>query len=195
MSADDIIRVQQLVCREREARDRHWWDEMRQVYSPDAFIDISWYRGKPDGFIQGSMQMAQRGASYHRLRPVVVRVNRDRAVATLSAAIECRVVLDGVEADLDSQARLVYRAVRSENEWKLVSLDCIYQRDTLVPTIPGQQLTLDSERLMAYRSSYRCLSYVLESRGYGVNHELPGDDRPEQVKCIYDDTFAWLESE
>ena len=188
------MQTQQLVCKEREARDRHWWDEMRQVYHPDAFINISWYQGKPDGFIQGSINMAQKSSAYHRLRPITVRVNGDRALATLSVAIESRLLLDGVEADLDSHTRLIYRAQRFADGWKLMRMDCVYQRDTLLPAIPGEQLKVDMQRLMAYRSSYRCLSYVLESKGFGVNHDLAGDDHPEQVTSIYDEAFAWLNS-
>ena len=194
MSSDDIVQIQHLVCREREARDRKWWDEMRQIYHPDALINISWYVGKPEGFIQGSVQMASKSVSNHRLRPITVRINGGKAVATLSAAIETRTVLDGVETDLDSQARLVYKAIKSEEGWKLFSLDSIYQRDTLSPTIPGEQLVVDLKRLKAYRSSYRCLSYVLESTGFSINQDLPGDDRPEQVSALYDDAFAWMKS-
>ena len=194
MSCDDIIEIQQLVCREREARDRHWWDEMYAVYHPEAQIKISWYNGKPDGFIHGSKQMAQKAATIHRLRPIAVRVDKDKAVATLSAAIESRLLLDGVEADLDSQARLIYKAEKGQEGWKLASLDCIYQRDTLTPAVPGEQLKLDLGRLRGYRSSYRCLSYVLEYKGYGVDQDLPGDDRPDQVEAIYGEVFSWLKS-
>lgn len=194
MSSDDIVQIQQLVCREREARDRKWWDEMRQIYHPDALISLSWYVGKPEGFIQGSMHMATKSAANHRPPPTTVRANRGKAVATLSAAIETRVVLDGVETDLDSQARLVYKAVKSEDGWKLFGLDCIYQRDTLSPAIPGEQVVVNLKRLKAYRSSCRCLSYVLESTGFNINQDLPGDDRPEQVSALYDDAFAWMKS-
>ena len=194
MSANDITQIQQLVCREREARDRQWWDEMRKVYHPEAMIKISWYNGNSDGFIEGSMKMAEKSSTHHRLRPITVRVNSNKAVATLSAAIETRLDLDGVEADLDSQARLVYRAERSQEDWRLTNLECIYQRDTLTPAIPGEQLKVDIGKLKGYRSSYRCLSYVLEYKGYGVDQDLPGDDRPDQSHAIYEDAFNWLKS-
>ena len=203
MSAEDIVQVQQLVCREREGRDRQWWDEMRQAYDPEAFINISWYQGKPEGFIEGSKLMYERGAvAAHRLRPITVRVKGDRALATLSAAIECRILLNGVEADLDSQAKLIYKAVRRTSgeggaaaaNWKLFSLDAIYQRDTLTPAIPGEQLSLDMKKLKGYRSSYRCLSYVLEKHGNPVDQNQVGEDRAEDVKRVYDEAFSWLNS-
>lgn len=209
MSLDDIVQVQQLVCREREARDRQWWEVMRQTYSPKASINISWYQGSRDGFVEGSIRMARGGSSAdHRLHPIVVRVNEDktRAVATLSAVIGSRVVVDGVEADLESLTRLIYRTARTEEKlrsddgvgaeghWQLVGLDCIYQRDTLTAAVPGEQLAVDIDRLKGYRSSYRCLSYVLEAKGFPVDPDLPGDDRPAEVEQMYQHAFQWLRS-
>ena len=196
LPAQDVIHIQQLVCREREARDRRWWDEMRQVYSPNAQIRLSWYQGTAEGFIDGSIRMANNAnaLSAHRLQPIVVRIKGSKAVATLSVTIDSRLILDSVEADLESHARLIYRAAKASDncEWKLVSLDCIYQRDTLRAAITGEHLVVDLELMKSYRSTYRCLSYALEKRGYPVNGDLPGDDRPEQVNQLYDDAFTWL---
>ena len=196
-SAPDICEIEQLVCREREARDRGWWDEMRRVYRSDACINLSWYQGSAEGFIEGSIRMASsKVSSSHRLQPIVVRVNGSKAVATLSATIDSRIVLDEVEADLESHTRLIYRATKANDNqrWKLASLDCIYQHDRLDPAIPGESLEIDMTAMKTYRSTYRCLSYVLEKRSYPVDGDLPGDDRPEQVKRLYDETFAWLNS-
>ena len=193
MTSNDVTQIGQLILREREGRDRQWWDEMRKAFHPNAEIKISWYQGGPEGFIDGSIKMAKGGlATYHRLRPIVVRVNGNRAVATLSAAIESRVVIDGVEADLDCQARMLYRAKREQNEWKLTHFEAIYQRDTLMAAIPGQTLSIDVDEIQKYRASYRCLSYVFAKRGIPTDQSLPGDDRPELVKKMYDAMFAYL---
>lgn len=41
------------------------------------------------------------------------------------------------------------------------------------------------------RPSYRIAAYLFGERGYSVNQELPGDDRPEQVAALYRDAFEW----
>ena len=170
---------------------------MRRVYRSDALIKLSWYQGSAEGFIESSMRMASgKTSSSHRLQPIVVRVNRSKAVATLSATIDSRVVVDEVEVDLESHTRLIYRALKANDDgrWKLASLDCIYQRDRLDAAIPGEGLATDTKAMKSYCSTYRCLSYILEKRGYPVDSDLPGDDRPEQVKRLYDESFAWLNS-
>ncbi|KEF60671.1 uncharacterized protein A1O9_02232 [Exophiala aquamarina CBS 119918] len=197
MSVEDIVLVQQLVCREREARDRLWWDEMRSIYTEDSWIDLSWYQGSGKGFIDRSIDLAKRGtSSKHRLGPVVVRVSEDRgrALATVSAVIESRFKLNGIEVDIGSETRLIYKGVKNthDHKWRLSGLSCIYECDHLRPAIPGQTINIDPEELKPYRSSYRCLSYFLSQQGLSVRMELPGDDRPEQVIKLYDDAFRWL---
>ena len=195
--------------------------------------------------------MAESGSkAEHKLQPVVVRVNEElgRAVATVGAEICSRVSVNGVEVDLVSVSRLLYRVERKgemhtgsgeresllgerqkfqdssdggatetvrvkvgEGEdherkadepdlrfsgignWHLVSLDCIYAHDSLTASIPGESINLDAERLKQYRSSYRCLSYVLEEKGFPVRKDLPGDDEPGMVTDIYGNAFRWLE--
>lgn len=197
MSTEDLILVQQLVCREREARDRQWWEEMRSAYAEDSFINLSWYRGTGAGFIDESVQLAKRGTTAkHQLGPVIVRVGEggSRALATVSASIEARLNIQGVEVDLTSQTRLLYRAIKNDREapWKLCRLDCIYECDHLTPSLPGQSIAISPEDLQPFRSSYKCLSYFLASRGLPTNHELPGDDRPDEVNKVYNEAFCWL---
>ena len=255
MSPKDISDIAQLVLLERESRDRQWWATMSSTYSPHAQITLSWYTGTRAGFVSGSKRMAESGSkAEHKLQPVVVRVNEGvgRAVATLGAEICSRAMVNGVEADLVSVSRLLYRAEKKckldegdggdqgsldlpetrqklpksndmekaaepakrkargvedyerkadepdlrfngTGDWHLVSLDCLYAHDCLTPSIPGETLKVDVERLKRYRSSYRCLSYVLEEKGFPVRTDLPGDDRPETVGEILGSAFRWLE--
>lgn len=234
MSEQDIITIQQLVYREREARDRCWWDEMRSIYAEDSWIDLSWFRGSGSEFIDESKAMANKGtSSKHQLGPVVVRLSQDgtRALATVSAIIKSRFAVNDVEIDIASEARLIYKVIKlpadlssssssssittstatstsgdtsrdsagngrrqqqQQDRWWLTGLDCIYESDSVTPAIPGQIVPINPDALKQYRPSYRCLSYFLSYKGHSVNQDLPGDDRPDQVKAKYDDAFIWL---
>lgn len=234
MSDQDIITIQQLVYREREARDRCWWEEMRSIYAEDSWIDLSWFRGSGPEFIDESEAMANKGtSSKHQLGPVVVRLSQDRtrALATVSAIIKSRFAVNDVEIDIASEARLIYKVIKlpadlssssssiatstatstsgntssdgdaggcggrlqqQQGRWWLFGLDCIYESDSVTPAIPGQVVPINSDALKQYRPSYRCLSYFLSYKGHSVNQDLPGDDRPDQVKAKYDDAFVWL---
>jgi hypothetical protein len=52
---NDIAEVTQVVLRERRARDRGWWDQMRKCIAPDAQIRLSWFRGSGGDFVAESL--------------------------------------------------------------------------------------------------------------------------------------------
>ncbi len=188
----DIADVAQLVLHERQGRDRGWWQQMRDCYDPDASVRLSWFRGNGADFVTQSQAMAARGdQATHRLCPPVVHPRGDRAVVEVPAAIEIRTDVNGVPVDLTSYTRLLYRTHRS-GAWRIVSLDCIYERDTIQPTIPGTPINLDADQLSKFRAPYRMLAYHLDSRGYPVSDDLYGDDRPQTLSALYDEVFDWL---
>ena len=44
-------------------------------------------------------------------------------------------------------------------------------------------------------ASYRMLAYYFSVRGYDVNPNMPGDDRPESADRVLAEAFEWLNSE
>ncbi len=136
--------------------------------------------------------MAQRGVrAKHRLGPILVHRNADRAIATLGGIIDIPVNLDGIEAQLSSHARFFYRVERREGRWRLAGFEGVYGRDELVPCVPGQTISIAPDELAQFRASYRLLSYVLSRNGYRVNFDMPGEDRPETVAAFESELFGW----
>jgi len=191
-NSDDVTQVTQIVLRERQARDRDWWDRMRECIHPDAQIRLSWFRGTGAQFVVESQKMSSRGQkATHRLSPPVVSVHGERAVVEISAGIEFRDIIGGVEADLTSYTRLVYRLEKASGNWQIMSLDPIYERDSLIPTVPGQIPQIDTTALAAVRAPYRFLGYYLVQNGYPLTDDLYGDDRPDEVEDLYRSSLAW----
>ncbi|WP_405771853.1 nuclear transport factor 2 family protein [Streptomyces sp. NBC_00080] len=189
----DVTAVAQLVLHERQGRDRGWWDAMRQCYTPDSVVRISWFRGSGPEFVNQSERMADRGdRAVHRLGPPVVDVYGERAIVELPAVIEVATELDGVEVVLASCTRVLYRAAKIDGDWKIVSVDPVYERDSLTPAVPGTEIRLDTNEVRKYRTPYRFLTYVLQHRGYGIADDLYGDDRPDEVAQLYRDARGWL---
>jgi hypothetical protein len=190
---DDITRISQTVLRERQGRDRGWWDQMRSCFADDSTVRLSWFRGSGADFVTESQKMADRGdTSVHRLGPPVVEQHADRAFVELPALIEVRSEIDGVEADLVSGARLCYRVRREHGSWLIQALEPIYERDTLTPSHPGDVLPIGPADVARFRPAYRFLSYVLSRRGYDVGDDLHGDDRPEGVVRFYQAAHDWV---
>jgi hypothetical protein len=190
---DDIVAITQLVACERESRDMGFWNRMRDCFHPDAEVHLSWFKGSGHAFVAASKDMAARGMlAKHRLGPVLVTLNGERALATLSGVIDIPVVLEGKEFTLCAHSVFLYRSERRDGEWRLSSFECFYRRDEFIPVVLGQTATLPAELLAGFRPSYRNLCYSLHLKGYKPDNELPGEDKPETVRAILQRLYQWL---
>lgn len=193
MQSEDICHITQLIVRERDSRDMGFWNRMLDCFHPDALIDISWIRGNAKEFVEGSKDMAARGMkATHRLGPILVTLNEDRAVATLGGIIEIPTELEAKQFILSAYSQFLYKVERRHGEWKLGSFEAIYQRDELTPVVMGDTVRMPQELFERFRPSYRNLSWSLHLKGYEVNMGLPGTDRPETVREIYERLYGWL---
>jgi len=189
----DTDDISQLILAERRASDRGWWHRMRTSYTSNATVRSHWFSGSATEFITRSEHIAAKGdRATHRLAPPVIDIVNDRAVAEVPAAVEVRAEIGGVPVDLVSSTRLLYCAVRSHGRWLLHSMLAIYVRDTVVPVVPGTVPAIDEARLAALRPSYCWLAHHMGAKGYVVDNDLPGEDRPETVRTIYTEAFSWL---
>jgi SnoaL-like domain len=190
--AADVSAVTQLILKERESRDLCRWDDMRACFHPDSHVRVSWFRGNGADFVQGSVDMARRNVlAKHRLSPIRVVVSGNRAVASMSAIVEIPAQPQGIEMNLLSYTRFIYRAERREDQWRIFSFDAIYLRDELTPAIPGHSISIDPSELQSFRPPYRLLSYILSKEGYTVDTELAGADRPESIQALMREVFTW----
>jgi hypothetical protein len=179
LAAADVSAITQLVLTERESRDLGRWERLEACYLPDSHVEISWISGTGAQFVAGSKDMAARGVkARHRLGPVLVRLNGERALATLTGVIDI--------------ARFLYSVERRTARWGLMGFYGIYVRDEIVTRIPGQRLPILAKDLTSFRPSYRMLSWLLTRQGgYVVNNELPGIDRPEAAEALERQLLAW----
>lgn len=190
---DAITAITQLVVRERESRDFGFWNRMRDCYHPDAGINISWFQGKGHDFVAASKDMAARGMlAKHRLGPILVTLNGERGLATLSAIIDIPTVIEDKDFTLSAHCMMFYRVESRAGVWRLSSFDVIYRRDEFIPGILGQSATIPAAQLAAYRPSYRNLCYSLHLKGYAPSNELAGEDRPETVRALLHSLYTWL---
>jgi hypothetical protein len=194
--AVDSDTVAQLVVRERQTRDRGWYDEMAACFTPDATIAMSWFRGPASESIAATRARSTDGGVWgrHRLSPPVVRIRGDRAWAELPLAIEFAIDVDGGPVDLISFCRSQYRAERRQDGWRISRVTSIYERDMMMPAVPGVTLALDPTAFAAHRPSYRCLAWYFARLGTPLPDDLLGDDRPEPVAALYAEEHLWLKS-
>ncbi len=192
---NDTVEITQLVLKERQGRDRGWWDQMAACFHPESMVHLSWIHASGAEFVARSKAMSVNGLrSTHQLSPPVIHLAGARAVVELPLALTVRSRVDGVEADLVSHMRVLYQVERSDSNWKIMIMNSIYERDTLTPAMLGTELSLNLERLAEFRMPYRCLAYVLNLNGRIVGDDLFADDHPDKVNALYALAFKWLEA-
>ena len=189
----DTTDITQLILRERQGRDRGWWDQMRSAFRSDAIVRLSWFDGSGDDFVTRSQEMSGRGdLAVHRVQPPAVRLRGDRAHAEVAASVEMQIEFDGIPVHLISFTRLNYRLIRQDGTWGILSLDAIYERDTLTSALPGQSLVVAPADVADLRPSYALLALHLRRQGYLVGTDLLGDDRRDDVEEFYAKVDGWL---
>ena len=125
------------------------------------------------------------------INPVEVHIRRSKALSESTGNIQIRIQHGGDEHDLVSWTRFISRLSKTTDGWRLLTLDAIYDRDTLTPVIPTQATAVKLDDLGS-RTSYRCLSWVLSERGFKIKQDLPGTDRPESVAKLMKSALDWL---
>ncbi|WP_433365514.1 nuclear transport factor 2 family protein [Streptosporangium sp. CA-115845] len=193
----DKLLITELAQTERVARDTRQWDLMTDCYHPDSRVFLSWFDGTAAEFIAASKAMGEEpgGHATHSLGPTLVRIAGDRALADTSCAILFRRVFAGVECDMVSYCRHHSRVERVGDRWRLRSFVGVYEKNTLVPVIPGQAPAIDTGKLATFRSSYAFQSYFRAQQGKRVYDDRPGLDRPDLVARFRDAEERWLSGE
>lgn len=136
--------------------------------------------------------MSQGGVgAIHMITPIEIHIRGSKALSESTGNIQIRTRHEDVEYDLVSWTRFISRLSKTTDGWRLLTLDAIYDRDTLTPVIPTQAATIKLEDL-GPRASYRCVSWVLSERGFKIKQDLPGTDRPELVNELMESAFNWL---
>lgn len=186
---DNIVSV---ITREREGRDQAWYEQMRECFHEDSWVNMAWFTGSGPDFVAASRGMAGRGdITRHRLYVPMVHSQNKRAVVTMPMNVDMRVMLHDVEVDITTYARAIYRLENRDDRWAITGLSAVYGHDTLAPSMPGQTIPIDNGELAALRPSYRMLTYYFQTRGYQISPDLPGDDRPETVREALHDAMSW----
>ena len=88
--------------------------------------------------------------------------------------------------------KLLYKVEKRDGEWRILELATLFEGDELAPAIPGTDLHIDTRFALSLRQSYRWLAYSRIAAGGTESEDLPGTDRPEDVKKLYDEFHGWL---
>lgn len=190
----DRTEVFDLVRHERLCRDQRDFSGMVACYVRNAPVRTTWFDGTVEEFAEASRKKMSAGSqAKHWIMPARLQVRGERALVESTASIFDRLTFDGIEFDTFQYCRFFSRVIRTPEGWKLASFEGIYQRDQMQAVDPRDPLPVDWDLLETLRPSYKFIGYTQLKRGYKVNPELLGDDRPDLVEAFYAREQRWLE--
>ena len=135
--------------------------------------------------------MARSGTgAVHTICPVEVHLHGKKALSESTGSISIRFQHDGTHFDCVSYTRFISRLEFVGDEWRLLTLEAIYDRDLITPVIP--QRTAEFHFPKNARKSYRCISWVLSQNGFSIKQVLPGIDDPTSCAQLMEASFKWL---
>jgi len=191
--------IQELVRRERFARDQRRWETMAACFHEKAWVRTTWYDGVGgQAYVDATRTiMGESGApdgtgGKHWVFPGEVTVVGDRATVESPAEIFGRREIGGVMADMHTFCRFFSRAVRQDGSWKLLTFHLLLEWSELRPAVPGQLPQIDLDILARQRPSYQWLGYAQALRGVTINPDLLGDDRWDELLAFHRHEAEWL---
>jgi hypothetical protein len=193
LMAEEAV-ILRLIRLERFLRDQGDWEALAACYTEDSTVITTWFNGTGREFAKASEEMATAGRhSKHMIWPANLKIAGDRALAESPAAILNRSTIDGIEVDMVQWCRFHSRVARDAGEWRLASFEGVYQKDEIRPVWPADNLPGQWwAEIRPLRASYRIWAWAMLRRGYKVDHELLGDDRPDLLERFYAEQDEWL---
>jgi hypothetical protein len=177
-------------------RDQARWEELRDLFTPDGRIAISWYDGPVDGFIAQSKEMATQGAGQtkHLLSEPRITLCGARAVSETDVTIMVRSSAGPIELDVTSYARFLDTFERSpDGIWRIHSRTGIYEKDRMDTVGPSWLFALVYPflPLSKYPRALRHLAFGLSRTGLPLSAGiiLSGSPKETQLKR---DAMAWI---
>ena len=185
-------KIRELLEYDRYCRDNGHFEQMAACYSDESVVRVSWFNGSGKDYCR-ALANAGGGGAKHKINYTVVWLNGTRAMAEMTTSmLSPRITEHGNQFDVLSYARILTRVHLESDGWKILQGDCIYERDQIVPAVPGEEITIDAVELANYRPSYQALCYVLARTGETSDQDLPGEDKPETVTKLYEEASAWM---
>jgi hypothetical protein len=136
----DVVEITQNIAK-FAFRDQGRWEELRNLFHPNATISVTWYSGSIEGFIELSAEMAaasRLAPSKHCIGASRVTVESNRALCDTDITILARTKVGPIEADLTSYLRFFDRFERREDGiWRIASRTGVYEKDRIDPVGPS----------------------------------------------------------
>jgi hypothetical protein len=196
MEFTDKLAIAELIQAWGVYRDKGQWQELRDTFTPDGRISISWFLGPFDEFVRRCEASFAAGDTWsrHHLQQPSIKLNGDRAVAETSVIIRVRQKFKDVPVDLTSWSRFLDRVERHSAGWRIAERAAIYERDRLDPVEPSQayNLLFAAGGAARFPEQYRYMAFRLAHTQGRRLAPVVYRDRGEETAELYARFSAWL---
>ncbi|WP_425350624.1 nuclear transport factor 2 family protein [Phyllobacterium sophorae] len=188
----DRLAIRDLIENWAVWRDAGDWDRFRTVWSDDGVMQATWFQGIADEFIRVSREGFEKGVNIlHFLGGTSIDLKDDRAISQTKMTISQRGLVEDVLCDVVCTGRFYDFIEKRNGQWRMILRQPIYEKDTVNPVDPSEQLLLDTDLLEQFPVGYRHLAYMQSRIGYVVKKDMPGLVGP-QVEALYRRGENWL---
>lgn len=168
-------------------RDLGEWDALRNLFHPDATIEVTWFEGPATEFVDASSRMQGSGLrTKHLISPPMIRFHGDKALAETNAII--MVDSDALGLGATTHSRFFDRVERRDGTWRIARRLCIYDMSAFDFLAPVE---VDRSTIERYPRAYAALAYLLDQSGFPVRRVFPTQGS-ELERTIHADGRAWL---
>lgn len=189
--AVDKINIRERIEFERYCSDYKIWEMLRSAYDDSVRIETFWGEIDRDAFIERTKNTPL--PAKNKVFDTIVWKKGDRAIAECLAMYEIRCPLDGDTVDLSAHVRFHYRVQCINETWKIVFVTPIFEKDTLFSCYTDGTFRVSAETLKQFRASYCNLMYLATRYGETANDQMIGEDHPEMVQKLYEESDRWVE--
>ncbi|MBP0457223.1 nuclear transport factor 2 family protein [Streptomyces montanisoli] len=174
-------------------RDLGEWDRLRDLFHPQARIEITWFEGLASDFVDASARM---GTSDFRTKHIITApsvtfsADGDRAVSETNAIIIGENTRLGLGCN--GHNRFIDRVERRDGTWRILDRKSVY--DFASFTFPLGPVDFDHEAARRAPREYAALAYLLDASGFPVRRVF-ATKGSEQEKNIKQSALDWLDDQ
>jgi hypothetical protein len=163
-------------------RDNGEWDQLRELFDPEATIEITWFKGKATDFVNGSMKMGTSDfRTKHLIALPVVTFHGTKAITETNAIVVGFNTALGLGCE--AHCRFYDHIEKRDGAWKILERHAIYDMASF--TFPYGIVELDTSAIQKYPVEYAPLAYLLQQSGFPVTSIYPtkGSDLEKTIKA------------
>jgi hypothetical protein len=170
-------------------RDNGESDQLRELFYPEATIEITWFKGKATDFVNGSMKMGTSDfKTKHLIALPVVTFHGTKAITETNAIVVG--FNTALRLGCEAHCRFYDHIEKRDGAWKILERH-IYDMASF--TFPYGIVELDTSAIQKYPIEYAPLTYLLQQSGFPVTSIYPtkGSDLDKTIKA---EGKTWLKA-